>query len=566
VLTPLDSTIRANWTASSDPRTVRYAFSTWDGGTLVGTKIVAGNSPAADANGLQTGHAYLIQLQAVDSAGNLSNPVTATATTDAQPPLANVAFLTLQRQPRRRPRPEPLRRAHPLDGGRHRRRARLEAGLPLGAPLAHAAHREPGAGGRPGAPARAGRLHEPQADHRVRGGLVIGINVDQPITSDPGESDVTIPLFFQGPSTRYTAPNVRVPIVAKLSQTSAQLFINGTLAVNATGFSLPWSRGHLLPLHKNYRTGVIDAEPTTPKEVLQLLHWDVVQFDGPAGSYNPVVRAYIQPGCRGTVYVYSQGFRTCPSFLDFAHPSPAAVNISIPDDVSKISSAKLLFNGAFTSPLGVSLNGHPLTTFPATAGSVESNLLSYDLSPAQVPFLVSGTNTFIFTGNGVQFPGLTQFELEVVYNVPRTNTNPRLMPMPMLNFTDQNVRLDCLLNDPNPVKVATTFLYSFGSAPPVNCTLSPVFPTPQPPWLQVLSPLSGTVSPLVLGGALVPVQIQVDCNQLRRATRAARRTTNCSGSSSPASPTRPSTCRSRRPPPSARPARSSCRRTRPRSR
>src|SRR4051794_2666746 len=43
VLTPLDSTIRANWTASSDPQTVRYAFSVWDGSTLVGTKMVPAN-------------------------------------------------------------------------------------------------------------------------------------------------------------------------------------------------------------------------------------------------------------------------------------------------------------------------------------------------------------------------------------------------------------------------------------------------------------------------------------------------------------------------------------------
>src|SRR5262249_13863387 len=33
------------------------------------------------------------------------------------------------------------------------------------------------------------------------------------------------------------------------------------------------------------------------------------------------------------------------------------------------------------------------------------------------------------------------------------------------------------------------------------------------PWLQILSPLSGTVTSPVLGGALVPVQLRVDCNQ-----------------------------------------------------
>jgi hypothetical protein len=337
----------------------------------------------------------------------------------------------------------------------------------------------------------------------------IAVNVDQPVTTDPGQSSVDIPLFFQGPSPRYTPPNVRVPIVLKLSQSSAQLTINGVTAVMATGFSLPWSRGHLAFLHKNYRTGVIDAQPMTPKEVLQLLHWDTIQYDGPPGSFNPVVKAYIQPGCRGTVYIYSQGFRTCPAFLDFAHLPPASLSVAIPDDVTQASRARLLFNGALT----VSVNGHALTTFPPPGGSTETTLNSYELTPAQLAFLATGNNAFVFSGSGVQFPGLTQFELEVIYNQPRVIGNPPLMPMPMLSFTDQNFRFDCLQNDPNPVKTITTLLYSLGSAPPVNYTLSLVFPTPQPAWLQILSPLTGTVTSPVLGGALVPVQLRVHCNQ-----------------------------------------------------
>jgi hypothetical protein len=574
VLTSLDSTIRANWTASSDPQTVRYAFSVWDSSTLVGTKMVPVNSPAADANGLQTGHAYMIQVQSMNSAGNLSNPITATATTDAQPPLPNAAFFDnfnasadgdldsnfydvrmhstvgdtdsvrdskLAFHSERHWHTQLIesqgqggilvRPRVPVDFTNRTLTIEFEVDLPPVQSDIHdkwfevqisnelaASSESYGVHGRDwprtvtfgayssvldGGPLDANKIQRP----------FIGINVDQPQTSDPGISDVDIPLFFQGPSSRYTAPNVRVPIVLKLSQTSAQMIINGTTAVTATGFSLPWSRGHLLFLHKNYRSGVIDFPPTTPKETLQLLHWDIVQFDGPAGSFNPVVRTYIQPGCSGTVYISSQGFTTCPSFLDNAHPSPVTLNIPIADDVTQAARARLIFNGAYSSPLTVSLNGHLLNTFSPVAGNVEVTMNNYEFTPAQLAFLTTGNNAFQFTTNNAIFPGLTQFELEVIYNQPRVIGNPPLTPMPMLNFTSQNLRMDCLQNDPNPVKTVTTFLYSFGSAAPVNYTLTLVFPTPQPPWLQILSPLSGTVISPVLGGALAPVQLRVDCNQ-----------------------------------------------------
>jgi hypothetical protein len=574
VLTPLDSTIRANWTPSPDPQTVRYAFSTWDGSTLIGTKLVAANSPAADANGLQTGHAYTIQVQSMNSAGNLSNPITATATTDAQPPLPNVAFFDnfnagadgdldpnffdvrmhstvgdtdavrdskLAFHSERHWHTQLIesqgqggilvRPRVPVDFTNRTLTIEFEVDLPPVQSDIHdkwfevqvsndlpASSESYGVHGRDwprtvtfgayssvldGGPLDANKIQRP----------FIGVNVDQPQTSDPGISDVDIPLFFQGPSARYTPPNVRVPIILKLSQTSAQMIINGTTAVTASGFSLPWTRGHLLFLHKNYRSGVIDFPPTTPKETLQLLHWDVIQFDGPAGSFNPVVKTYIQPGCSGTVYIFSQGFPTCPSFLDNAHPSPVTLNIPIADDVTQAAKARLIFNGAYGSPLTVSLNGQLLHTFSPVAGGAEFTINSYEFTPAQLPFLTTGNNAFQFASNNVVFPGLTQFELEVIYNQPRVIGNPPLAPMPMLNFTSQNLRMDCLQNDPNPVKTVTTFLYSFGSAATVDYTLTLLFPTPQPAWLQILSPLSGTVTSPVLGGALAPIQLRVDCNQ-----------------------------------------------------
>lgn len=577
VLTPLDSTIRANWTPSADAATVRYAFSVWDGATLVGTKMVAASSPAADANGLQTGHAYMIQVQSMNSAGDLSTPISAIATTDPQPSLPNVAFFDNFNDSADGPldpnyydvrihstvgdtdsvRDSKLvfhseRHWHtqliesqgqggilvrprvPVDFTNRTLTIEFEVDLPPVQSDIHdkwfeiqvsntlpASSESYGTHGRDwprtvtfgayssfedGGQLNATKIQRP----------FIGVNVDavQTLPEDVGMSDNNIPLFFQGPSSRYTSPNVRVPVVAKLSQTAAQLIINGNTVVTANGFSLPWSKGHLLLLQKNYRSGVIDAEPTTPKETLQLLHWDVVQYDGPPGSFNPIVRAYIQPGCSGTVYVYSQGFYSCPSFLDNSHPSPQTLTIPIAENVSQAVSARLLFNGAFTTPLTVTLNGQPLNTFPASpAGSnVEVTLNNYELTPAQLQLLTTGNNSFQFSSNGVLFPGLTQFELEVIYNQPHVLGNPPLTPMPMLNFTTQDLRMDCLQGDPQPVKTATTFLYNFGSAPPVNYTLTLVFPTPQPNWLQILTPLTGSVTSPVLGGSLAPVQLQVDCN------------------------------------------------------
>ena len=79
----------------------------------------------------------------------------------------------------------------------------------------------------------------------------IRLNVDQVVNQDPGNTDIDVPLFFQGPSSRYTAPNVRVPIILKLSQTSAQMIINGTGIAN----SHPATRTGLRP----YRSDRVPA-------------------------------------------------------------------------------------------------------------------------------------------------------------------------------------------------------------------------------------------------------------------------------------------------------------------
>src|SRR6058998_2887223 len=65
----LDSTIRANWTPSTDPNIAWQVFSAWDAGTLILTKVLSKVAVAADANGLQSNHSYTIQVQSMDASG-----------------------------------------------------------------------------------------------------------------------------------------------------------------------------------------------------------------------------------------------------------------------------------------------------------------------------------------------------------------------------------------------------------------------------------------------------------------------------------------------------------------
>src|SRR6188768_3530897 len=72
ILTGLDSTIRANWTAPTDPNAAWQVFSVWDGNKLIGTKILSKTANVADGNGLESSKQFTIKVQSMDSGGQLS--------------------------------------------------------------------------------------------------------------------------------------------------------------------------------------------------------------------------------------------------------------------------------------------------------------------------------------------------------------------------------------------------------------------------------------------------------------------------------------------------------------
>jgi hypothetical protein len=117
---------------------------------------------------------------------------------------------------------------------------------------------------------------------------------------------------FVGNSALFTPGNVRVPIVIKVSPTYAAMIINGKTEVETTTnyylgasaatnapFTLPFNVGHWSLIDANYRSaydGTHDPQIAQgPTITNQLSHWDMIQWDGPSGSYNPVVKTYVQP-------------------------------------------------------------------------------------------------------------------------------------------------------------------------------------------------------------------------------------------------------------------------------
>jgi len=114
------------------------------------------------------------------------------------------------------------------------------------------------------------------------------VNIPQ-ITVNIGGNVTT----FEGTSRQINPSNVRMPIVLKVSQSAAEFYVNGVRVVQATGFNLPFTQGYWVVAHRGFYASRADAVPIP----LQLLHWETIQFDGPTGSYNSVVKSYIQPGC-----------------------------------------------------------------------------------------------------------------------------------------------------------------------------------------------------------------------------------------------------------------------------
>jgi hypothetical protein len=340
---------------------------------------------------------------------------------------------------------------------------------------------------------------------------------------------------FVGNTSLFTPANVRVPVVIKVSPTYAAMIINGKTEVETTNtyylgsnaatnapFTLPFTVGHWSLMDVNYRSaydGSVDATmPQGPTITNELGHWDTIQWDGPSGSYNPVIKTYMQPtiggrACDGFVAMFYQETPFCPTFMS-GSTKDATVNLNIPasDDLSKIRSARLLFNAPLPQGMSVTMNGNPLTTFAAEPGVVDTiqRLNKYELTPTQIAQLKNGNNAFAFhTAGLIGYVGASQLELEVVYNQQRTLTNPPQDFMPMFGVTGSNFRYDKLTGQPDSIMTGTSYLYAMGSDIPHNYTVQQIYPAANP-WFTITTPTSGTLTPVALSGQMVPISWSVD--------------------------------------------------------
>ena len=194
---------------------------------------------------------------------------------------------------------------------------------------------------------------------------------------------------FRGTTAIFSPSNVRLPVVITVSQTSAEMFVNGEHVVAAFNYgTLPYTTAFWHLVHRTYYSGrghdaAAPNDTHMPVMGLQVIHWDTIQFDGPAGAYHPVTKAYIQPGCNPMVNIG-------PTEMDDA-PSCAVVSettIEIPDDLTDVRSVRMLMNGPTVTPTTATVNGHPIQ-IPTTPSRLAYLGLSA-LSTVDLPVIGSG--------------------------------------------------------------------------------------------------------------------------------------------------------------------------------
>jgi len=546
--TGLNSTVRANWTPATGSSVAWQLFSVWDGATLMGEKVLAATATAADGNGLQSGHTYTVAVQSMGSNGHLSAPVTAWGPTDPQSPMPNAVFFDNFNEAG----------AGALDPNYFDVRLRDGSTTPDGVDdrarvfvSEHHFHTEIISGEGDAAvtirprgtfdftnrvgtfqfevdmaavqsiPGKWFEIHlsrHAPADAQFFGLATedndqypddLSFTVARPLNAT-NPSDVQAASIgvntsngfqktFVGRSNNFTPKNVRVPVVIQVSQTSAEMFINGQSVVKATGFTLPFTKGDWTMAQRAFYA---PRSPSFPA-FLQLIHWQTVQFDGPNGGFSPVRKTYIAPGCPGAKNAFQ---------MDCVVNSGGTVNLNIPDAVGSIASARLLFNpfdsgncdhGTYNVNAVVNGNAISVPAQPATPAGQGEHCYDNNLASADIPasWLKQGSNT-IKLGRQAD-----QVEVEAAFNTPRTITAPAVTPGPILAVTNDNL----LTGRPagaNTVDL-TTYLFSQGGSVPIPYTITNKTGSITP-WLSIVTPTSGTLSSVATGGSLVPITVRID--------------------------------------------------------
>lgn len=551
----LSSTIRANWTPpAADARVAFQLVSIWDGSTLMGEKVLTATANAADGNGLQPDHPYTVAVQSIGSGGKLSTPVAAAGATDRQSGMRNAVFF------------DNFEEAAPgaLDPNYFDVRLRDGSTTPDGVDdrarvfiSEHHFHTEliSGEGDaavmiRPrgifdftkrvgtfqfevdmaGVQSIPGKWFEVHLSrHAPTDPQFFGLAIDEndtypddlafsvarPINaSDPNHVQAAaisvnsggFQRTFEGKSNNFTPKNVRVPVVIEVSTTSAEMFINGVSVVRATGFTLPFSKGEWTIAQRAFYAPRSPAFPA----YLQLIHWQTVQFDGPDGSFSPIRRTYLAPGCPGVKMAFQ---------FDCTNDANEAVTLNIADPVANISSARLLFNpfdsgscdhGAYT--VNATVNGHAIAvpTQPATPDGQGEHCYDHNLASVDVPtsWLKQGANV-VKVGRQSD-----QLEIEAAFNTPRVIAHPTVVPAAIIGVTNDNL-LTGRPSGANTVDL-TTYLFSQGADVPIPFTVTNKTGDITP-WLSIVTPTSGTLRSIATGGELVPITVRIDFTKPTRA-------------------------------------------------
>lgn len=547
-ITPLDSSLHVQWTPTSDPNAQWQVLIIKEtDGTVQQSKVLSKTANVAQANGLVPGRTYNIEVHSMNAAGTLTLIGDSTAATDPQSPMQNAAFfenfngtgsshgpldpnyfdvrtegcafddITDNRSAfnnenhwhtllscggnvggiKVRPRTQ-------FDFTGRTGTIQFEADI---APVQHShgkwwsVHLTRDLAS---LPSSFGSATGDGFPNSIEFGIYGGANARSTeyfnIPFIAVNTNGSVQRFEAQPPGFMTPTNVRVPIVIKVNRTSAELFINGVSAVRATGLNLAYERAWMYLGHKNYGAEKVDWDQNPPT-IYQLVHWETLQFDGPGGSYSPLIKTFIQPGCDGSVDDGHNSLVGCDAFVDYRR-STNSFTFTLGPEEAQARSVRLLTNGGDPSTFTVTLNGNSQQlTLQNTQGGIYEQLNSWLLNPA---WLVQGTNTLTINASTNNF-GLAQVELEVVFDQPRTLPTPAPSSHQMINLTANNFRVEKIPSDPN-LLTQTTYIYSQGAAGDVAFQATVLKGAG---WLTI-SPSTGIVRSPATGGGVQPLTVSIN--------------------------------------------------------
>ena len=255
-------------------------------------------------------------------------------------------------------------------------------------------------------------------------------------------TDVTLNVFRHGSSVLEVknqvpfnrAINVRKPSQFKVSQNTADLFIDGVDVLHADNLNLPFSVAYIASQQWDYDLAINHIQA-------HLTHWDNIGFDAPAGYAPPVIHPYTDgAGLMGNLQVLQD-----PSSSE--HQNRMSTTIDVPDSLSGASGAQVYLDFVAEAHPGatVALNGvsrpipsNPygdnleettrIVAFPADAVSQGSNTIALSIAGCNCSLRLNAIHL------EVQFPGGSEVPYTAYAGLPSMDVPQQvsLGPLPIL--------------------------------------------------------------------------------------------------------------------------------------